>query len=151
MKKRINRYTVKLIRENTGLYELDNAFITSPGKAHSVIDIVLGLNDEAVEKFGMIALDTKNKIAGIHILSIGSLNASIVHPREVFKNAILNNASGIILFHNHPSGDPTPSKEDIETTKRISSAGNIMGINVIDHVIVGDKQYYSLKEHDEME
>lgn len=144
--KRINRYSVRLVKENTGLYDVDNTKITTPLSAYNVIQTVLDINSEAVEKFGIITLNTKNMIAGIHIISIGSLNTSIVHPREVYKPAILNNAFSIVLFHNHPSGDPEPSQDDIDTTKRLVEAGNILGIKVLDHVIVGDGKYFSLKE-----
>ena len=90
-------------------------------------------------------LSTRNTVLGIETVSIGSLNANIVHPREVFKGAILNNAASVILVHNHPSGSSEASEEDIEITKRIVEAGKIIGIDVIDHVIVGDK-YVSMKE-----
>ena len=76
----------------------------------------------------------------------GSLNSSLVHPREVFKEALKNSAASIIVCHNHPSGDPTPSKEDINVTKRIKECGNIMGIELLDHIIIGDNKYISLKE-----
>jgi DNA repair protein RadC len=92
-----------------------------------------------------LCLNTKNKVAGAHIISQGSLSASIVHPREVFKAALLNNSASIILAHNHPSGDPEPSREDVETTKRLVEAGEILGIRVLDHVIIGE-QYLSMKE-----
>lgn len=145
--KRINLYTVKQVKERSGLYDIDEAKITGPGSAAKIIQLVLDLNSEAVEKFGIITLNSKNMVAGIHILSIGTLNATIVHPREVFKAAMLNNAASIICFHNHPSGDPTPSPEDIQITERLVSAGEIMGIDVLDHVIVGDGgAYCSLKE-----
>ena len=77
---------------------------------------------------------------------MGSLNASIVHPREVFKNAVKKSANSIIAMHNHPSGDPAPSKEDIDITKRISKAGELLGITLLDHIIIGDHQYISFKE-----
>jgi DNA repair protein RadC len=92
--------------------------------------------DEDREVFLVLMLNTKNQVVGLHRAHVGSLNASIVHPREVMKCAILNNAASIIVGHNHPSGDPTPSREDIEVTKRLAEAGKIMGIEVLDHVIV---------------
>lgn len=141
---RMTKYTVKLIKESSGNYNVEKT-IKNPETAKDIINTVLELNHECVEKFGILALDTKNNVIGIHIISIGSLNASIVHPREVFKSAILNNSASIILFHNHPSGDCTPSREDIETTKRITEAGDIIGIKVLDHIIVGDENYISLK------
>lgn len=141
---RINIMSVKLIRERSVLYE--HKSINRPQEAHDLIQTVLDLNSEAVEKFGIIALTTKNKIAGIHIISVGSLNAAVVHPREVFKSAILNNAASLVCFHNHPSGDPTPSAEDIALTKRLAEAGEIMGIDMLDHIITGDGRFVSLKE-----
>lgn len=98
------------------------------------------------ECFKVIYLDTKNKIIADENISMGSLNASIVHPREVFKNAVKKSANSIIAMHNHPSGDPAPSKEDIDITKRISKAGELLGITLLDHIIIGDHQYISFKE-----
>ena len=100
-----------------------------------------------VETAQMLALDTKNKVIGIFSLSIGSLNASIIHPRDVFQRAILSNAASVILVHNHPSGDPTPSPEDMELTRKLVEAGKMLDITVLDHVIVGEGAYISMKEH----
>lgn len=111
-----------------------------------VVNQIFDLENMSSEHFVMVCMDTKNKIAGAHIISIGSLDSAIVHPREVFKAALLNNAGAIILAHNHPSGDPEPSKDDIETTQRLVTAGTIMGVKVLDHVIIGDGRYTSLKE-----
>jgi len=98
------------------------------------------------EIFVSVHLNTKNVVLRKETISIGSLNASIVHPREVFANAVKHSVSGVILCHNHPSGDPQASQEDIDTTKRLVDAGNILGIKVLDHVIIGDGEYVSLKE-----
>jgi DNA repair protein RadC len=98
------------------------------------------------EHFIILMLNTKNFLLGVETISIGSLNSSIVHPRELFKSAINKSAAAIILAHNHPSGDATPSREDIEVTKRIKSGGQLLGIDVIDHIIIGDNSYYSFKE-----
>lgn len=98
------------------------------------------------EVFRIILLDTKNHIIRQVDVSVGSLNASIVHPREVFGEAVKTGCSGLLLVHNHPSGDPEPSIEDIETTNRLVNAGNILGIKVLDHIIIGDGRYVSLKE-----
>ncbi|NLP46689.1 MAG: DNA repair protein RadC [Epulopiscium sp.] len=100
------------------------------------------------EHFKVVLLDTKNKIIGDRDVTIGSINASIVHPREVFKEAIQKSAAHIIILHNHPSGDPTPSREDIQVTKRIFEVGNLIGIPVLDHIIIGNGKYISLKEKD---
>ena len=99
------------------------------------------------EEFRILILDTKNQVTKVETISIGTLNASIVHPREVFKTALLNSANSIILVHNHPSGDPTPSNEDINITNRLIDAGTLLGIKVLDHIILGDNRYLSFKEN----
>ena len=99
------------------------------------------------EIFRVVLLNTKNVIIGSKDISEGSLNASIVHPREVFLEAIKKSANKMILMHNHPSGDPTPSSEDINITKRVIRAGQIVGIEILDHVIIGDGSFYSFKEN----
>ncbi len=139
----INIYKLKMIKEDTVEY---STTIKSPCDIARLAREVLEMHEMAEENFIILCLNTKNKIAGVHTVSIGSLNASIVHPREVFKAALLNNASGIICLHNHPSGDPAPSREDIEITHRLVNAGNILGVNVLDHVVIGDGRYISLKE-----
>jgi len=97
------------------------------------------------EHFLVLSLDTRNRLINRKLVSIGSLDTSIVHPREVFKEAVSSCAASVIFAHNHPSGDPEPSKEDIELTKRLAKAGEIMGIDVLDHIIVCDRSYLSLK------
>lgn len=92
-------------------------------------------------------LNTKNQIIAREIVSIGILNASLIHPREVFKHAICFSANAIILSHNHPSGDPTPSSEDIRVTKTLRDVGSLIGIDLTDHVIVCENDYYSLRMH----
>jgi DNA repair protein RadC len=98
------------------------------------------------EHFVCLFLNTKNHVIGQETLSMGSLNASIVHPREVFRAAIKRSSASIICVHNHPSGDPTPSPEDIQLTHRLVEAGSIIGIEVLDHIIIGDFKFVSLKE-----
>ncbi len=95
----------------------------------------------------MIALDTKNNIIGFHVISIGTLNETFTHPREIFKAAFLMNAARIILAHNHPSGDPTPSDGDIAITKRLCTAGRLLDVPVLDHIIVGEYRSVSLAEY----
>ena len=99
-----------------------------------------------VEQFGIVLLDTKHHVIRIKIVSSGSLDQTVVHPREVFKEATAASASAIVLFHNHPSGDPTPSPDDLVLTSRMVSAGDIMGIDVVDHIILADQRYFSLVE-----
>jgi len=104
------------------------------------------MREQKKEMFIELCLDTKNQILREEVISIGSLNANVVHPREVFKLALTESAAHIIVAHNHPSGDPTPSREDIEITKKLVETGNIMGITVLDHVIIGDGRHFSMKE-----
>ena len=103
------------------------------------------LKGKKKEHFLVLCLDTRNRLMGRKLVSMGSLDTSIVHPREVFKEAVSSCAASVIFAHNHPSGDPEPSKEDVELTKRLARAGEIMGIDVLDHIIVCDKSYVSLK------
>lgn len=98
------------------------------------------------EHFVCLFLNTKNHVIAQETLSMGSLNASIVHPREVFRAAIRRSSASIICVHNHPSGDPSPSPEDVEITNRLVEAGKIVGIDVLDHLIIGDQNFVSLKE-----
>lgn len=99
-----------------------------------------------VEHFGVLLLDARHQVLRVTLVSIGTLDASIVHPREVFREATVAGAAAIILFHNHPSGDPRPSQDDVALTRRLMAAGDLMGISVIDHVIVVDRGFRSLGE-----
>lgn len=141
--KRISIYKVQQVKERGGLYDVKTK-IEEPSDVYDVLEKVLNLSKEAVENFGIVTLNSKNKIVGIHVLSVGSLDSALITPRRVFSAAILNNAAAIILFHNHPSGDLTPSPEDYRITKRLREAGEIMNIEVLDHVIVADYNFKSL-------
>jgi DNA repair protein RadC len=99
-----------------------------------------------VEQFGIVLLDTKHRLLKTAVLTVGTLDRSVVHPREVFREASSARAAGIVLFHNHPSGDPTPSADDISLTRRLVAAGELMGIDVLDHVILCATRYVSLRE-----
>ncbi|MCF6138098.1 RadC family protein [Pseudalkalibacillus berkeleyi] len=125
--------------------QLDERYIIrSPDDgANYVMDEMRFLSQE---HFVCIYLNTKNQVLHKQTVFIGSLNASIVHPREVFKEAMKRSAASIICFHNHPSGDPSPSREDIEVTQRLTECGKIMGIDLLDHIIIGDQKFVSLKE-----
>ncbi len=98
------------------------------------------------EQLRVILLDARNNVIEAEVVSIGSLNSSIAHPREIFKNAIVRGAAGIILTHNHPSGDPTPSPEDVALTKRIGKVGELVGIDLLDHIVIGGGNYCSIRE-----
>jgi DNA repair protein RadC len=100
----------------------------------------------SVEQFGIVMLDTKHRLIRVKVVAVGSLDSAVVYPREVFRAATTASAAAIVLFHNHPSGDPRPSKDDLLLTYRMLRAGDIMGIDVIDHLILADQRYYSLAE-----
>ena len=113
----------------------------------AVADFLLPqFGNQPVEQFGVLLLDTKHRVLRASVLSIGTLDASIVHPREVFREATTAGAAAIVLFHNHPSGDPEPSEDDVRLTERLMAAGVLMGIDVIDHVVLADVRYYSFRE-----
>jgi DNA repair protein RadC len=99
-----------------------------------------------VEQFGLVLLDTKYRVLRTTVLAIGTLNTTVVQPRDVFREAALGSAAAIVAFHNHPSGDPSPSPDDVELTGRLAAAGVLMGIDLVDHVILGDARYCSFKE-----
>jgi len=103
-----------------------------------------------LEEFGMLTLDSRNGLMRLQIISNGSLNGSLAHPREVYREAAILRAAAIVDFHNHPFGDPTPSREDRQLTKRLYRAGEILGISLLDHVIVSASRYWSFKEHHEL-
>ncbi len=133
-------YRVTLVRERTE----DYGQLRSSTDSRQILSQYLDGVDR--EHFVILMLDRKNKIIGINTVSIGSLTASIVHPREVFKPAILANAAAIVCGHNHPSGAPSPSKEDRALTTRLVEAGKLLGIQVLDHIIIGDDRYYSFAD-----
>lgn len=118
-------------------------YLNSPG---DVYQFLKDLENSDRERFVTISLDAKNAVTGVDEVSIGDLLSSIVHPREVFKSVILRNPAGVILVHNHPSGNSEPSKEDIALTKRLAKAGNILDIRILDHIIIGFEKYTSLKQ-----
>jgi len=135
-------YRVKLVRERCLKFGRDT--VTSSSDAASLIRSYLGLTDR--ENMVVVMLDVKLQVIGINTVSIGSLDSAVVHPREVFKPAILSNAHRIILGHNHPSGDPRPSDEDKRLTLQLADAGRLMDIAVEDHIIVAlDGAYYSFR------
>lgn len=140
--KRVDIVSVKLVREKSIKYK--DRRVRSPQDAYSIIHDFLGDVDR--EHFVVLCLDTKNQPTCLQVVHVGSLNSSIVHPREVLKPAILSNAAGIICAHNHPSNDSTPSPEDISVTQRLIEAGQIIGIDVLDHLILCEDKFRSLKE-----
>ena len=140
--KRINIVSIKMVKESSFLYRTRQ--ILSPNDAYEMIKDQL--QDLDREQFIIACLNTKNEPTNITVVSVGSLNKAIVHPREVFKTAILSNAASIMAFHNHPSGDTTPSQQDLQLTNRLYEAGELLGIKLLDHLIIGDGSFTSLKE-----
>lgn len=140
--KRVNIVQVKLVREKTLFYK--DRKIRSPHDAYELIQNFIGDVDR--EHFIVLCLDTKNQPTCIQVVHIGSLNSSIVHPREVLKSALLSNSASIIVAHNHPSNVADPSPEDIEVTKRLIEAGKIIGVELLDHLIICTDSFRSLKE-----
>lgn len=128
-------YETFIIKEELDRYLSPFTKYISPDQ---VFDTFRFLQRETKEYFFALHLDGKNRICCVDEVSVGSLNQSIVHPREVFKTALLSSAVAIILIHNHPTGDPTPSREDIEITRRLREAGELIGVRVLDHIIIGD-------------
>jgi DNA repair protein RadC len=118
--------------------------ISSPAET---LPLLAEIKDQRREHFVCLFLNARNQVIHREVVSIGSLSASIVHPREVFQAAVSHAAASLILAHNHPSGDVSPSQEDLELTRRLVQAGQIMGIEVLDHLIIGPEEFYSLKEH----
>ncbi|MDD4565721.1 MAG: DNA repair protein RadC [Eubacteriales bacterium] len=141
----VNLIKLQMVKENIGTYD-GRRNMNSPEVVYDFLKDYTDMTESPEEQFYMLALNTKHQIVGVHLVSQGSLNSSVVHPREVFKRAMLNNACSIIVAHNHPSGNPAPSQTDIDVTRRLAEGGELLGIKVLDHIITGDGNYISLKE-----
>ena len=139
--KSIDIMRCKLSKESELAYEATNTPDSAAGVFRS-----FGMVDAADEIFAMACLATDGSITGIHEISHGDLSASLVHPREVFKRALLNNAAAIILAHNHPSGNLSPSEHDKSVTERLKAAGELLGVSVVDHIILSGSRYFSFKD-----
>ena len=132
---RVARYRLLLVKDGSVPTSWDRQLRQSSDVADLMAGLVAGLDREV---FYVLLVDGKNRVAGINLVSIGSLSATLVHPREVFKAAIAGSAAAVVLVHNHPSGDPTPSAEDLALTRRLCEVGDLVGIRVLDHVVLGD-------------
>ena len=143
--KYIYPYRVSVVRERTNRYPKIDCSQSLKNIASEL------LSDAATERFLVFFMDSKNRILGFNEASVGSLNASIVHPRDAFRAAVIQGASAVTIVHNHPSGDPAPSREDRDTTKRMIQAGQILGIHVLDHIVIGDDDYYSFADAGQMD
>ena len=139
----ISQKKLVICKENSFLYE--NRRISGPIDSVEILSQFLLNNDR--EKMVVMSLNTKNEPTNISVVSIGSLNAAICHPREIFKISVKTNANAIIIGHSHPSGDPKPSNEDVSITNRLKEVGEIIGIRLLDHLIIGgEDKYFSFKE-----
>lgn len=136
-------YEIFKVEEDVLSYLETGSRFTSPKQVYETFRFLM---QETKENFVTLHLDGKNKVVCMDVVSIGSLNQSLVHPREVYKTACLSNAASIILIHQHPTGDPSPSQEDIAITRRLREAGELLGIKVLDHIIVGEGEYLSFVE-----
>jgi DNA repair protein RadC len=139
--------TTRLIRESGPHYL---APIKSPDQVVEIMRNHIDMENLDREMFCAIYLNRKNNVLAINTVSVGGLASSLVHPREIFKPAFLTSAAAIILVHNHPSGDPTPSAEDLNITRRLAEAGKLLGIEVLDHIIIGVGRHISLKSENRM-
>ena len=136
-------YEVLNVSEDVTGYFTTGTRYTAPQQVYEAFKFLML---ETKEVFACLHLDGKNKIVCLDLVSVGSLNQSIVHPREVFKTACISNAAAILCLHQHPTGDPTPSSEDIAITRRLKECGDLMGIKLLDHIIIGDGEYLSFVE-----
>lgn len=132
---------VQAVRERTLTYE---ATISGPSAMATAVRALIGEHDR--EAFVVVHLNAKHKIVSLEVVAVGTLSATLVHPREVFKGALLANAAAIGLAHNHPSGDPTPSPEDLALTAQLLAAGEVVGVRVLDHIVLGDDRHVSLRD-----
>lgn len=143
----VNFYSVQLVKEKGARYDIDNN-ISSNKNAAQTIETIFNLSSKPEEHLVLLTLNTKNKITGAFTVHIGAIDTSIVSPASIFQRALLSNASHILIAHNHPSGNPVPSPQDISVTKRISEAGLLLGVKLLDHIIIGENGiHYSLREN----
>ncbi|PUU86262.1 MULTISPECIES: RadC family protein [Halanaerobium] len=146
----IQKFSLRIVKESGGRYDIDK-YVRNPFQARDLFVEVVELDRRTEEVFAIATLDVKNKVTGVFEVSTGTLTSSLVTPREVFKRAILQNAAGIVLAHNHPSGVADASSDDISITKKLQKAGKIMGINVVDHIIIGSRDnFISMQEENLM-
>ena len=140
--KRVDLIRLKIVRESAGLYGISR--FAGPQEAVDMVRPLISAADR--ELFLVMSVNIKMEPMAVEIVSVGTLNACLVEMREVFKHAILNNAAGIVCFHNHPSGAPEPSREDQLMTEKLKAAGELLGISLVDYIIVTEEQYYSFNE-----
>ena len=147
MTTKFQRLRLQVVKEEEFPYSC-KVTVSRPSDVRDLLTKSMEMHLEAEEVLIMVTIDAKHRVTGIFEVSRGSVSSSLVHPREVFKRALLMNASGIFVAHNHPSGDVTPSTDDTATTKKLKKAGEVLGVQLLDHLIIGDtpERYYSFRE-----
>ena len=143
--KRITKYDVRLVKESSSLYDYDQKKLKNPYVAAKLLNDIFDMENLCEEHFVMLALDAKLRVVGAFDIHTGTINGSLVSMRSLFSRAMLCNANSIMVAHNHPSGVVSPSSEDIELTRRVREAGEILDIKLQDHIIIGEDSYYSFK------
>lgn len=144
---RFTKYKVELVKESAVNYGGQDFNINSPYQMYKAMCDIYHIDRQAEEVLLVICVDIKNRIIGIHEVSRGTIDSSLVNQREVYKRVLLNNAAKIFIVHNHPSGKAVPSNSDHLITNKLIKAGDLLDINVLDHIIIGDGEYYSFKEN----
>ena len=139
----LKKYSVQLVKEECKRYTTIERKVNSPDKIANVLTTAMNMDKLAQEIFVLLAFDTQKNLIGLFEVSRGTIDQTLVHPAEIFKRALVCNAHSIAIAHNHPSGSTRPSSEDKSLTERIKRCGEMMGVPLIDHVIIGDGQYYS--------
>ena len=143
--KRITKYDVRLVKESSSLYDYDQKVLNNPYAVSCMLNEIFDMENLCEEHFVMLALDTKLKVVGAFDIHVGTSKSSPVSAKSVFTRAMLCNANSIIVAHNHPSGDAHPSRDDVNITRTLEKAGEILDIKLQDHIIIGDDSYYSFK------
>ena len=138
-------YSVRLVRET--LFKSETKLADSPQRVVEVVRAYWGEGELDREHLVCLVLNARSQVVAVNTVSVGTLSASLVHPREVFKPAVVLGAAGVVVVHNHPSGDSSPSADDRDTTRRLVRAGEIMGIPLLDHVIIAADSSFSFREH----
>ena len=147
---RFTKYKVELIKESSVNYGGQDFNINNAYQLYKAMCDIYHVDRQTEEVFYVVCVNIKNRIIGIHEVSRGILDASLVSQRELFKRVLANNAAKIFIIHNHPSGIPTPSNADFIVTNKVQKAGDLLDIKLLDHIIIGDGEYYSFKEHDKL-
>ena len=148
--KRITEWRVELVKESTKEYQIENKADT-PNNAVRIANAVLKMDRLPYEVVAILTVNTKMIVTGIVRVSQGVMNSAVITPVQVFQPAIPHNAYGVIILHNHPSGDPTPSPQDIEMSNKMAEAGKLLGIQLLDSIVIGDGDFISLKKEGMME